>query len=160
MPLDEKKERFLDWFYPGLIEAVKSLGPGDFDAGILQINSAADGVRGVQLGCAYRTGKFLVDIRVRLRKDGAPWAPPAAVCLADWAPVYYRLHYGRPNAEPDTIFRFDLEGGGPHVHIDPDPKLHVPAADADPNTTNMDPRDFVAMVTRFRSSKRYPIKRK
>lgn len=163
MPLGEKQERFLDCFYPGLIAAVKALGPGDFeDGGIVEIKPAADGIRSAQFGCAYRTGMYLVDIQVRLRlKDGRPpWAPPTAVCLADWVPVYYRLHYGRPNAEPDTLFRFDLHGGGPHVHINPDPKLHVPAADADPNTTNMDPREFVAMVNRFRSTKRYPIKRK
>lgn len=163
MPLGDKQRRFLECFYPSLIDAVGALGQGEFQEASPELKGGAAGLRTVGLGLTYRFGKYLLDIWIRLQWKGASptWAPPAPVLLTDWAPAYYRLHYGCPTAEPDTIFRFDRDvPSGPHVHIRPDPKVHVPASSATPDTTNMDPREFVALVAEFRRTNQYPIKRK
>lgn len=162
MALGEKQARFLELFYPGLIAAVQALGAGEFEEGSLRLAPAGDGLRSVESGCTYPFGRYLVDIRFRLqrRPGSAPWALSDPVRLADWVPTYYRLHYGCPKADPDTIFRFDRDASGPHVHIRPNPKEHVLALDAHPNTTDMDPRAFVSMVAEFRTTNTYPIRRK
>lgn len=164
MALDEE---FFECFYPGLLAGVSALGAGSFEAKTVDRRPDKLGVRAIVFDFRYRLAarpaSFLIHVTVRLRRrDGdVPWNPWDPTQPTDWQNIYYCLHYGCPTGE-ETIFRFDRDQTGHHVHIRPNPnqKPHLPAKDAIPDTTDMDPRKFVAMVSEFRRTNVYPIRKR
>jgi hypothetical protein len=162
MPLDPKQEKLLNRFFPGLVAAVRALGAGDFAIKCPSIKPKGNGIRAVEnLQASYTlTDGFALEMRVSLRVRDAdkPYVPSdAPVDLHLWERTYYCLGYGK--AQSDHCFRFDLDAlSGRHVHMQPNMKAHVPAAQADPDTSDLDPRDFVAMVRAYRESGAYPVK--
>lgn len=164
MPLDPKQERYLNRFYPGLIEAVAALGAGEFVAKAPTMHAAnADCIKFIKLDLKYRIHDgHEVDIRSQLRlRNGRPPYKPSDVPanLAHWQQIRYSLHYGRTFEDCD--FRFDLdELSGHHVHMRPDPHDHVDCDNVDPDTRHMPPATFVAMVATYRQTGVYPVKKK
>ena len=132
------------------------------------------GLRGVGLHVTYglEDGSLIaIKISSRLRAGQAAYVVKDAsdltpVDLSQWDRIHYALHYGKTDAyekvgvEPECFFRFDLQDGVHHVHIQPNTKLHIVAADVVENVTNMDPRKFVELVAKYRRDGVYPVRKK
>lgn len=168
MPFDPLQERYLERFFPGLIEAVRDLGPGDFEPirprfGVL----GTDIINDVKLHLAYRlTDNHSVKIRISLhaRPTAPPYKPSPSdgqVNIAHWERYHYMLHYGLTR-EDERLFQIDLEDPwGYHVHMRPDVTKHVPLAEVDPDVRDLDLLEFVKMVKAYRSDKKnYPLWKK
>lgn len=121
-------------------------------------------VRDVQLNLKFTmTDGTAVEIRTHSRVcAGEKLLDPNVddpVDLSKWERYRYSLHHG--SSFTNCLFRFDLDlSHGYHVHMRPNTDIHVPANDVDPDTRNMDPRDFVRIVAKFRRDKSYPVTRK
>lgn len=162
MPLDPKQEKLLGRFFPGLIEAIRTLGQGDFEPKLPSIRPKGDdGIGAVNdLNATYfLSDGFVVEIRTssRLKPGAPPYVPSdAPVDLSKWERTYYSLGYG-PSLEK-RVFAIDFDRhGGRHVHMLPDLSLHVAITAVIPNTFDLDPRDFVEMVRQYREKNIYPL---
>lgn len=164
MPIDPKQERYVQRFFPGLIDAIRALGDGDFEPALPKLNcSGPSAIRGIALTLKYKFDDRLeLEIRVQLRllAGKTPYEPSEApVDLRDWETYRYALNYG-PSFAP-CYFRFDRDAiSGDHVHMEPTPNDHVPAEKVEPNTSDMDPRAFVELVAQYRRDSIYPLRRK
>ena len=169
MPLDPKQRRFLTRFFQGLVEAVEELGPGDFGSDPPIIKSVGPyGVRHAELSLNYALHDGTVvrmKTQPKLRRGMSAYqvgddTDLTPVDLTHYEPDYYSFHYG--TAAGVTRFRYDFNQwrGGHHVHIPPDTGEHVPATSVEPDTTNMDPRVFVAHVAKLKTEKVLSVKRK
>lgn len=162
MSLDQKKHRYFERFFPGLIRQLNELGATALDLVCDPIN----GLRGIKLNIRTVLDDGMeLELRTysRQKKGFPPYSPAvedvSPVALGEWERVSYSLHYGRKYDEAE--FRFDLDvPSGHHVHMRPNPKDHVPAVDVDPDTVDMDPRQFVALVAAYRATRIYPVQRK
>jgi hypothetical protein len=164
MALDDKQHRYLERFFPGLVAAVEGLGAGTFEWDPPKLQPSDNGgLRGFSFRLMYKLADTMrVDLRFSLRrKDGLlPYYPETeAVDLNDWVIFHYALHYGR--GVQDCVFRFDLDRqNGHHVHMRPNPDLHVPCDHVEPDVRDMDPRKFVGIVAAFRRDGTYPVRKK
>jgi hypothetical protein len=160
--LDGRQRLALQRFLPGLIEKVEGLGTGSFDSQPPNFHPRGTGIGFAELRVRYTlTDGMRVDINVQFKlKLTEPAHDPAAshVDLSRWTTCHYSLGYGPKQQE--SLFRFDLDKYGPHVHMEPRIKEHVPVADVTPNTNCLDPRVFVDMVAKYRLDGTYPVKRK
>lgn len=166
MALEPVQEKLLRCFYPGLVEALKDLGPGEFSSFKPTFKTyGADGIREAEFRVTYTIAADgrNVDLRFRERRRLGPAEVPTpihatdVVDLSKWERYYYSLHYGQPVNDP--IFRVDLDAErGHHVHFKNSTE-HVPSMHVDPDPTNMDPRDFVALVKKYRIDRSYPFRR-
>lgn len=164
MAIDARQQRYLQRFFPGLVESVAALGPGEFRPEPPVLKQKGPGLRGVGLHLTYDINdENLVSIKIssRLKPGIPPYEPDDTVVdLDNWERSHYALHYGGRRYE-DCTFRFDLdEFSGHHVHIQPDPKIHIPSSRVIPDVTNLDPRKFVDMVAAYRNKKKYPVRLK
>lgn len=167
MPLDPTQRAAFDCFYPGLIAKLEALdkGAGKFDARPPafrpRLHNGVDGIGYADLRTNYfiANSEMFVEIVVQLRlNDGeVPLTKGGLVDLPKWKPTYYSLGYQKKLG--DRVFAFELDSHGPHVHMKPNIKEHVPVDETAPNTFGMDPRDFVDLVAKYRNDKIYPVKR-
>lgn len=166
MALSPKVAKWLGRFYPGLATDIAALGPGDFSVGPFGVTPDGDDcIKGVRLELEYslEDGHTIKIIERLALKSGCRRYVPGVdpVAPLDWEPIYYRLWYGRTLA--DSTFRFELHGfeNGParhHVHITvPEHADHVPSEEFDPDPTNMDPREFIKLVRKYREDNTYPV---
>jgi hypothetical protein len=167
MPLHPKQQRYLDRYFPGLISAIEKLGPGEFDARPPAFKTRGNGIRYIELNVCYHLADgWIVELLTSsaLRAGGTPYDPATElpVKLEEWERTYYRLDYRNLQ---NSAFRVDFTPSskwGRHVHMLPDLK-HTLAADADPDTTDLDPRVFVEWVARYRHDEDgtyYPLTKK
>jgi len=164
MPILPIQERYAKRFFPGLIEAIQTLGDGDFRPEKPNLRPMGDGIRGVGLHLSYTlTDGYMVNINISSRlKDGELPHPVkdindlTPVDLTKWDRIHYSLHYER--GKP-AVFGFDLEDPyGHHAHILPDTARHTPSDTVTPNVINLDPLVFVEMVAKYRRYKTYPAR--
>jgi hypothetical protein len=164
VPLDPKQKRYLDGFFPGLIQAVEALGPGKFESKRPRLKAVDDDhIRAVEM--LYLEYKFSDGFTLEIRSifHLLPTAPPykagTPVTPTHWERTGYGMHYGK--SYDLCTFRFDRDVfHGYHVHIRPHPKERYPTTDFTPDTRDMSPMDFVAIVKKFRIDHRDPIQRK
>lgn len=164
MALKPRQEKFCARFLPGVIDAIKALGEGEFEPHDPELNCiGTDAVIGVAVKLKYKLADGLcIEIRSRwrLRPKRKPYIPhTTTVNIDDWERYSYSLHYGHSFRE--VKFRFDLDSNnGYHLHIPPDTDVHTPVADVEPDTRDMDTLAFVAVVQRFRADGIYPVRKK
>lgn len=165
MPLDPKQQRYLDRFFPGLIAAIEKLGPGEFEPRPPTFKTRGNGIRHIELNVFYQlTDGWTLELLTSsgLKAGRTPYDPATAlpVKLEEWERTYYRLDYRDLKG---SAFRVDFTPSskwGRHVHMLPDLE-HTHAADADPDTTDLDPRVFVEWVARYRQDGNfYPLMKK
>jgi hypothetical protein len=164
VPLNPKQKKYLDAFFPGLIQAVEALGAGDFVSKPPDLKAVGDehirAVESLYLEYKFSDGMTL-EIRstMHLKKGAPPYRPNMPLDIAHWDRTGYALHYGK--TYEGCLFRFDLDGfSGYHIHLRPTPKLHRPATDFTPDTRNLAPIEFVKWVKKFRADNIDPVRRK
>jgi hypothetical protein len=165
MPLHPVQRRYLNRFYPGLIAAVEQLGAASYEATPPQFKTERGAIRYATLTLNARlTDGYRIEITVQLSMlGGRTYLPPPngaedPIPLSEWKYEGYSQHYGTPTKGCE--FRFDLDDPQKHhVHMRPNTDLHIPAADVVPDTRDIDPRDFVRIVAKYRADKVYPAKR-
>lgn len=156
------QKRHLERFFPGLIEAVQRLAPGEFIPKMPQLKSAGAGLRTVIVSLFYRLedgNRVEITISSRIKSGYPPYRPSDPIDPAQWERFHYSLNYG-PSPRP-CVFRFDLDDiSGHHVHMRPDPDDHIPAETVEPDVRNLDPFRFIEMVAAYRANKTYPVRKK
>ena len=161
MPINPKQERYLELFFPGLVAALRELGPGDFDALMPSLRPMGDGIRGIGLAAVYNLDDGdRVNIRMSLRlRDGVPpYVPGTPIDPALWERIHYAMGYG-PSLDDRTI-GIDLDDvSGHHVHLQGIHE-HIRCDNVTPDVTNIDPRRFVDMVANYRTNGIYPVRMK
>ena len=167
MALNVFQERCVNRFFPGLIDAVRSLGAGEFQEWkpkyprTLGVTKPLDAVFHLE----YRLADgHAIEFRwfVTLKPGVTPYdiSGITAIDWRDWEVQSYGLHYGK--TFDDVLFRFDLDAfHGYHVHMPgPQNEVRVPADAVTLRTHDMSPTDFVEIVRQFRIDHINPLKRK
>ena len=162
MSLHPGQTRFFERFFPGLISSIRELGPGEFESKKPEVKTVGPNqlIRDIQLDLVFRlTDGPVLEIRTHSRLvSGDPIDPSGTdpVDLAKWERYRYALNYGPSFLQ--CFFRFDLDAvRGYHIHTDKED--HVPAQDVIPDTRNVDPREFVKIVAKYRKDKVHPVTR-
>ncbi len=169
MALDQYQERCVNRFFPGLIDAVRALGAGEFEPWkprYRAVGAVEDGkVLNAQFHLEYRfEDGHAIEFRwfVTLKANVKPYdiAPITKIDWNEWEVQSYALHYGR--TFDNALFRFDRDAfHGYHVHMLVGRKVvRVPADDVTLRTHDMPPLAFVNIVRKFRKDQLNPLKRK
>jgi len=146
--------------YGGLIEAIESLGPGEFKPDsepIRKIKNGKGQLCDVAFGLRYvfTDKQMLLRIRCSFRREAD----------GSWKRYHYAHHCG-PSLESadsykDTYFRIDLDAAnGYHVHLPPFRPRHVPAAEVEPDTVDVDPFRFLGWVRDYRRIDICPLRKR
>jgi len=165
MAVDQAKEAWLELFYPTLLRDVLALDSGDGTPSATVDDfrgRVPGGFRGLTIKLEYRLAdrmEVVLDVSLRWCGPAPAYILGTPLDLATWQKRRYAMGY-RPRLD-DRIFAADLdEVSGHHVHLLSQRGGHIPARDVDPDTTDVDPREFVRLVAEYRRTKVVPLRPK
>jgi hypothetical protein len=150
-------QRMFEHVYPGLIDAVTKLGPGEFRPdweGTRLIKDDKGKLCDVSFSLRYVFTDDPMLLRIRCSFMMQP--------NGKWRRYHYAHHCGpNPNDYKETHFRIDLDAkDGHHVHLPPFRPKHLGVEDVEPDVKNIDPFLFLKLVGEFRATKAPPLRRK
>lgn len=152
--LEARARQLFDIVYPNLLMSIEELGEGTFSHGPRYNRSG----KSLELQARYSFADgFLLEIHVTNVHVGARQSVP--FIFEDWQRSYYSYAYG-PRLG-DSLVRIDLDSAsGPHVHLPPRIKEHLPMSSVVPDVNDIHPDDFVSHIGQFRRTRVMPIRRR
>ena len=156
--LDPDARKMFDHRFPGLLDAVRTLAPGEFIRDYDDTRLGRDG-KGKLVDVAFGFSYAITSDKMLVRIRNSFSLEPGGT----WKRYHYAHHCGSDPNNPYRAphFRIDLdERNAHHVHLPPFLPPHVPAAEIDPNVFDINPFHFLELVREFRRTRLPPLVRK